>query len=235
MESMIEEYKKTGIIHHACLIEGENEEVFAGLCKLFEKEMDFLTIGNPDFWHGEFNTFGINDGRKIKELQTRKAVSGGKQIFIISAKFFTTEAQNSLLKVFEEPTENTHFFIITPNAETLLPTLRSRMFIISGKSGPFQRCKERSFPNVDVEEFLKSSKAKRLELLKDTIEEKDKSAAVSFLNELEQSLYKKFGSSASKFEQMVFKEIIKCKKYLNGRAPSVKIILEHVALTTPFK
>ena len=58
----------------------------------------------------------------------------GKKIFIIETGFFTREAQNSLLKVFEEePTEGTHFFVFTPSAETLLPTLRSRMVILHQK------------------------------------------------------------------------------------------------------
>jgi len=204
-----------------------------GICRRYPPVIDFeskfTTSVYPvimnHFWCGEFETFGIDDGREIKELQTRKPIAHERKIFILSAKFFTTEAQNSLLKVFEEPTEGTHFFVITPNADILLPTLRSRMFILqkSASSNGKKQC------FVDVGEFLKNSKAKRLELLKDIIEEKNKNTAISFLNELEQVLYKKFGGSAPKS----LKEIIKCKKYLSGRAPSVKMILEHVALITP--
>lgn len=225
MDTIIDTYKKTGMLHHACLVEGEKEEVFVGLCDMLEKEMNFPTKGNPDFWHGEFETFGIDDGRGIKELQTRKSITHDKQIFVISAKFFTTEAQNSLLKVFEEPTEGTHFFIITPNAETLLPTLRSRMLIISEPRSNL----DSRLGSTLAEEFLRSGKAKRLELLKDIIEEKDKSAAISFLDNLERSLYKELGDLNLK----LLSEIIKCKKYLNSRAPSVKMILEHVVLITP--
>ena len=228
MDSIIDTYKKTGSLHHACLIEGENEEIFASLCNLFENEMNFSTKGNPDFWHGEFETFGIGDGRTIKEMQSRKPMEGSHKIFVIIAKSFTTEAQNSLLKVFEEPTEGTHFFIIIPNADILLPTLRSRMFVVSetsGKDRPFHLRKGRSFPEVDTEEFLKSGRAGRLSILKDIIEEKNKNTAISFLNELEQTLYKKSGYEESES----LKEILKCKKYLNGRAPSVKMILEHIS------
>lgn len=233
MDTIIDTYKKTGTLHHACLCEGKTEEVFSDICSVLEKYVNFSVKGNPDFWHGEFDTFGIEDGRKIKELQTRKAVSGGKQIFIISAEFFTNEAQNSLLKVFEEPTKNTHFFIITPNAETLLPTLRSRMLIL--RRADISKTIEDMSPVsvINIEEFLKGSKAQRLELLKDIIEEKDKSAAISFLNELEKTLYEKYIGSSSKAERDILEEIIKAKKYLNSRAPSVKIILEHIALITP--
>jgi len=228
MKSIIDTYKKTGTLHHACLIEGDKENMFVELCDFLENEMNFPVKGNPDFWHREFDTFGIDDGRGIKELQTRRAVVQERKIFIISANFFTTEAQNSLLKVFEEPTEGTHFFIITQNADTLLPTLRSRMlFINTTREGP-------SFAGgVDVKEFLKSNKANRLELLKSIIEEKDKNMAISFLNNLEEVLYKKFQGQSLKSVLISLEEIIRCKKYLNGRASSVKMLLEHLALVIP--
>lgn len=232
MDTIIDTYRKTGTLHHAYLCEGEKENVFPTLCDMLEKELDFPTKGNPDFWHAEFETFGIDDGRGIKELQTRKAIVHERKVFVIITKSFTTEAQNSLLKVFEEPTEGTHFFIITPNAEILLPTLRSRMLIISKRAALFGGKKGPPFFGVDVGEFLKSSKARRMELLKDVIEKKDKNMALSFLNELEQLLYKNFGSERNEYLEAL-NEIIKCKKYLSGRSPSVKMILEHVALITP--
>ncbi len=39
-------------------------------------------------------------------------------------------AQNAFLKLFEEPPENVYFFIITTDAQALLPTIRSRALII---------------------------------------------------------------------------------------------------------
>jgi len=233
MQTIIDIYKKTGSLHHAYLIEGKKEDVFAALHDMFENEMNFPTRGNPDFWCGEFDTFGIDDGREIKERQTREPIAHDLKIFIISANSLTTEAQNSLLKVFEEPTEGTHFFIITQNADTLLPTLRSRMYVISRQKSDLRQTDTDQVPAVDVDSFLKSAKAKRLLLLEDIIREKDKTAAIFFLNELEVALHNKFGSDVSKSEFEAFKEIIMGKKYLNGRAPSVKMILEHIVLVTP--
>ncbi len=232
MKSLIDTYKKTRTLHHACLLEGDKENIFTELRDFLENEMNFPVKGNPDFWYGEFDTFGIDDGRGIKELQTRKAVMHERKIFIISANFFTTEAQNSLLKVFEEPTEGTHFFIITQNADTLLPTLRSRMFILPKTA--LGNCQGRSLEYlVDTKEFLKSSKARRLELLKSIIEEKNKSTAISFLNNLEEVLYKKFQGRSLELVSVSLEEIIRCKKYLNGRSSSVKMLLEHLALVVP--
>ncbi len=40
-----------------------------------------------------------------------------------------------MLKVFEEPRGDTHFFMLMPTADNLLPTLKSRLFIIDEENG----------------------------------------------------------------------------------------------------
>lgn len=50
-----------------------------------------------------------------------------EKILIVSAKNFTVEAQNSLLKIIEEPPRKVYFKIISDNKNKLLPTLISRL------------------------------------------------------------------------------------------------------------
>ena len=126
-------------LHHACFLVGDTEAIFLKLKNFLEKRVGIKTSGNPDFWSGKFKTLTIDEARAIAELQERKSFVGKSlgseaskwrgKIFVIQADFITEEAQNSLLKVFEEPTSGTHFFIISPQ-DILLPTLRSRMQII---------------------------------------------------------------------------------------------------------
>lgn len=61
----------------------------------------------------------------ISESQTKYIIFG--------AKSFTNEAQNSLLKILEEPPKNIEFIIISPTKSNLLPTVRSRLPIIKGE------------------------------------------------------------------------------------------------------
>jgi len=216
-------------LHHAYLIPGNSDEVVPVLKDALASGLGVATGGNPDFWVGEFETFGIDDSRAVKAMQSRKAFAGGKKVFIVTAHFFTREAQNSLLKVFEEPTEHTHFFIITPNTESLLPTLKSRLFTLS-----VQEETDGVSPKGSVAEaFLQSGKAKRMELVSDIIESKDKNRAIMFLNELESALYRAKGAGASvdMGARQTFAEIAAYRSYLNDRSPSVKMILEHLALT----
>ena len=53
---------------------------------------------------------------------------------VIGAQEFHSVAQNSLLKVLEEPPRNIEFIIISPTKSNLLPTVRSRLPIHKGKT-----------------------------------------------------------------------------------------------------
>ena len=58
----------------------------------------------------------------ISESQTKYIVLGAEE--------FTAVAQNSLLKLLEEPPRNIEFIIISPTKSNLLPTVRSRLPIL---------------------------------------------------------------------------------------------------------
>ncbi len=97
--------------HHAYIIEGNGPEVMPALLSFLENEHGVVTRGNPDVWCKEFDSFLIDDGHALKEMQTRKGIDGERKFFIFSFSYITEEAQNTLLKILEEPTEGTHFFI----------------------------------------------------------------------------------------------------------------------------
>lgn len=61
------------------------------------------------------------------KLKITNQQSGIKRVIIIDdAQTMTTEAQNALLKLLEEPPEGTLFLLTTSNLHSLLPTIRSR-------------------------------------------------------------------------------------------------------------
>ena len=111
---------KSNNLHHAYCILGNAEDVVKELEKFFLKELKFSTKNNPDFWRGEFDVMDIADGRAIKILHQNKPTTGDKKIFVISANFITEKAQNAMLKLFEEPRGDTHFFLILPSFTKIL-------------------------------------------------------------------------------------------------------------------
>jgi len=225
-------YKQTGALHHAYLLEGVSGDSGAleKLFSLIESKLGVKTVGNPDFWYKEFETFGIGDSRDIKNLQARNVAEGALRLFVIDAKSFTTEAQNALLKVFEEPADSTHFIVIFPNKDVLLPTLRSRLFAVGFEDLDTQGDETKNL----ARKFLESTPPERFELLKSIVEEKDKDSAISFLNNLEEVLYEmQNAEGAREAYGDALREIIECKKYLNARGVSIKMILENISLVLP--
>jgi DNA polymerase III delta prime subunit len=219
MRVLIDTFKTTGNIHHAYLLEGEREGIRKELLHFIEKHLKINIIGNPDVWQSQFETFTIDDARKLREAQANKAIAGEKKIFIIETRGMTLEAQNSLLKVFEEPTPHTHFFMIVPSAEVFLPTLRSRTVIISQHN-------DTSSVSAETKEFLHASKDSRLKMIEEIIEEKDKARAIGLIDGLLKALH-------SKASPQILQELLKCRMYLHDRSPSLKLLLEHISLILP--
>lgn len=209
--------------HHAYFIHTFND-VIDKLKKFLKSEHNIDHLKNPDFFHESYESLGIDESRRIKDLHSSKGfVADSKRIFIIETKNITHEAQNSLLKMFEEPHEHSHFFIIMPSFESLLPTLRSRLNILNKK--------ENDESTDEAEKFLKLSKKEKVDfvdaLAKDISDEKaTKSDAQRFLNSLETFLYK----DGVEKNRVKLKAIIKVKDYMNDRSPSIKQLLEYIAL-----
>lgn len=233
MKLLTDTYKKTGTLHHAYAFEGNKAVIMPDLLKFFTKDFGIELKNNPDFSYQEFETFTIDDGRALQELHRRRAIAG-KKIFVISTRFVTSEAQNSLLKIFEEPGEGAHFFLIMPNTQVLIPTLRSRLVIVN--HDVLDRDSLRDVGTVGNSEaitlakrFILAGAAERLVVVKNIVEEKDKGKAIDFVTALEEMLAPRLKSSP-KENAGVLAEILTVKKYLHDRAPSVKLLLEHLCL-----
>lgn len=227
MQLLVDTYTNTGSLHHAYAIVGQRDMVKNSLLLFFEQTLGIVLRGNPDIWNETYDTLGINEARTIRAHQTKSTASDAtKKIFILSATAITHEAQNALLKIFEEPTRDTHFFLIIPDMEMLLPTLRSRLTVITRD----KTLVDTSF----AKDFLEGDISKRFAGIKDIIEDKNRMVAMELLDGLELLLHASLEPTDSVAEYaFVFSEIANCREYLRGRAPSLKLILEHIALITP--
>ncbi len=216
---------------HAYLISGECEKTIRELKSSIEELFGVETVGNPDYRLSFFETLGIDEARKLKEEQGWRAFSGREKFFVVCADAITREAQNALLKVFEEPTDGTYIFLIVPSIRQILPTLLSRVRVVRPTTYNLQPT---TF--ADAEEFLAAPVEKRLNIpfIKKLIEEKEKQSAISFFDELESVARRKLpAQKMAKADAEFFAEIIKCRGYAGDRASSVKMLLEYLSLITP--
>ncbi len=232
MKQIRENYKKRGQLHHAYGVLGAKDKVKEELFDFLKKDLKFPVTNNPDFWQGDFNVFKIIDSRAINEAHLNMPIKYERKVFVISANFMTKDAQNSLLKIFEEPRADTIFFLILPSISGLLPTLKSRLIISKGE-GKF------ATPLAQAEEFLNAKVGKRLtqvaKIVKDIKDEKlNKSDAITFLKNIEKviksTLKVKNAHNARSGSLLAIEDIEKAISYANDESPSIKVILEHLAL-----
>ncbi len=208
-------------IHHAYGLFGDRKQILNEIVTFLEEDLCFDTKGNPDFWLGEFNVLKIDESRSLALKHLNKPVKNDRKFFVISTNFITKDAQNSLLKMFEEPQADTVFFLIAPETIVLLPTLKSRLISYYPISTKIE-------DNQSVV-FLKGNLGKRLkitaDLLKDLKDEKiTKSEIIDFLKKVEKEL-------KEKRNLLGIEDLEKAISYSNDESPSIKVILEHLAVT----
>lgn len=212
-------------LHHAYLIESGYEEIRDEILLFLEgfKDRELIEI--------KTDAFKIEDARNLKFLGSEKSYVAGKKIFVISANSILREAQNAMLKLFEEPIPDTHFFVIVPDINSLLKTLVSRFYVI---------LREKEKPEKEAIEFSKMPVAQRLAFIKnklakfedeETITDSARAEALRFLNSLESALHQKMSRGTLDIES--FEQIFKVREMLRMPGSSIKNLLESVALIVP--
>ena len=223
---MISKHLDKDNLHHAYLIEGDREVVVPEILE-FVKGMEVTEI--------KLDNFKIEDARNLKLYEAFKAFDN-KKAFVISANSFLLEAQNAMLKMFEEPIENTHFFLILPEVSGLLKTFISRFYFISQKTvfGEEINCLEKfiKMPLRDRLEFIKELVAKPEDEDEEVVDlNSTRAKALKFLNALESTLHSKV--SKGTFDMSVFHQIFKVREFLRMPGSSAKTLMESVALVVP--
>ncbi len=236
---LIEDILNNDNLHHAYLIEGENCEILSSLHGFLNK-IGYKTSSNPDFIEIKVDSIKIDEARNIKSMSESKIYSNdpsAKKIFLISTNNLLIEAQNTLLKIFEEPASQTHYFFILPNIDGLLKTFVSRFYVIKDLTST-----DKNLKNKEAENFIKMNLKERIDFIKEFIKEEDeedisldsaRSRSVNFIDSLEYILYKNFLKDFKKNKPGFFDQLFKARKYLRQPGSSTKSLLESVALCIP--
>ncbi|MFZ3044175.1 MAG: hypothetical protein WA058_03690 [Minisyncoccia bacterium] len=219
--------------HHAFVIEAESEEGITIAQTWAEKELGIQVKGNPDVAVMQLGLLSVDDARRVTELAAGAPFAGEHKVVIISASRAYHEAQNALLKVFEEPPKGTYLFLIMPSLGGLLPTLRSRVQILNDSNvGP-----PRSYIPEAAEEFMKGSGEERSAIIKRLTSGKDdekkrelRSEAIAIINDIEAAAYR---SQISVKHAELLADIAELRGHLYDRSAPVKMILEHLSLVIP--
>ena len=213
-------------MHHAYVYAGR-QTLLGALARDARARFRFASEHDPDVRVESYEKFGVDDAAALKALSSLRSVSG-RALFVLGIGSSTTEAQQALLKLFEEPQVGSMFVLLAPHG-ALIPTLRSRTM-------PYPAELEEQKNSAAAKKFLSEAPTSRsaavAALLKD--EEGARERARDFVDVIERELYVRLQKShATPHVRAGLEDIAKVRSYLSDRSPSLKMLLEHLAATLP--
>ncbi|MBU0749980.1 hypothetical protein KKH15_00490, partial [Patescibacteria group bacterium] len=217
--------------HHAFFYEGDLEQGIAATALYAEEELKIPAHGNPDVITIRYGLFSVDDARKLTELAYQNPVNGSHKVIALAAGRIFHEAQNALLKLFEETPEGTTLILIIPSKGILLETLQSRLLPLPGDHN-------RTISSEEIETFLKSTPDEQAKVIAKIVDrskserpEADKQAArleaLTLAENIERAAYaQRLAGNRSK-ELMVFlDDLAHFIPLLHDRSAPIKLIYE---------
>lgn len=211
--------------HHAIFFEGNFKTDIDAVINFIAKDLEFGEEGNPDILIFTSEKLGVEKAREIRQYSQSLPLKEKFLHIIVGFDSATLEAQNALLKSFEEPGVATKFYLLVPSLKSIIPTLKSRLMVVvlpnKFESVLFKK---------EISEFIKSGKGNRLKIVEkisdDLKEEKLlKSDIYIFLKVLKDEIMKDY-----KKNKELISNISTAEKYLESSS-SVKQLLSLVALS----
>jgi hypothetical protein len=220
--------------HHAYFYAGEREAGIASALSYAKEELGLAGENNPDIVVFRYGLFSVDEARRVIRLADQAAVTGDQKLIVIAAERLFHEAQNALLKLFEEPPPGTTLVLIVPSLGILLATLRSRMLVLGGGE-------ESTY--VEAREFLNAAPAVREKLVEklltraksDKDEEKQaaRGEALRLLEGLQAVAYDAWKKKPTDELQLFLRDLERFIPILHERSAPLKLIFEHLLLVVP--
>ena len=135
INNKLSELYQSNKMHHCLLLNGQKG---IGKCS-FSQEFINNQLNSNNIYHnslyidnGDKRDITIDKIRSIKDFVNKSSINNcDKFIIIDSICIANLSAQNSILKILEEPNPGNYFFLICHNINQILATIKSRSYIIN--------------------------------------------------------------------------------------------------------
>lgn len=178
-----------------------------------------VALEHPDVWYVS-EKMGIEAIKKIREhLLFKSTLSSKKFVIIDPADNLTVDAQNGLLKILEEPSEQTEILLMVNQVDNLITTIRSRCeikYLLISETLPDN--------NAQIPELLSKDIADRLEMI-EKIEDK-KQLLIDLLRFYHQNL----NSSAKDLSSI--KALLTAEIWVKHNV-AAKAVLDYIMIVLP--
>lgn len=220
--------------HHAYLYAGERTAGIAAVRAFADAE----GIRPVDCTVFEYGLFSVDDARDIARFVSQAPVGGDKKLVGIATGRIFHEAQNALLKVFEEPAEGTVVALIVPVEGMVLPTLRSRLISLpsTGATEPHDAAAVFLAMNAKERETSIAKLLQRARSDKDTEKQAARLEAVTLVSGITHIVYelrKRAGNTSVPELDLLLNDLTRFMPLLHERAAPLKPLFEHLLIVLP--
>jgi hypothetical protein len=222
--------------HHAYLVTGDIEAGIHDALRFAERVLGASPAGNPDVVLLRYGLFSVEDARLFQDAVMRAPVRGDKKVVIAAADRFFFQAQNALLKTFEEPPHGTVLILVLPSEGIVLPTLRSRLLPLPGEGSA-------NGMSALTTEFIEAGEAGREKLIakllerakSDKIAEKDaaRAEALALVDGFTVAAYAAHKKSPSPSLAAFLSDLDRFTPIMHESAAPLKQIFEHLLIVAP--
>lgn len=210
---------------------GDIEAGIADATLYGEEVLGLPPLANPDvvvFRHG---LFSVEDARRVGETAAHAPLAHTHTLTVIAAERIYHEAQNALLKLFEEPPAHAALVLVVPAEGQLLPTLRSRMLPLPRRADVPS---ERQHPFISAGPVEREKMiAKLLDRARSGSDEDKQTARAEAIRIVEDLIRALYVQEESVERTLLLRELDRFLPILHERSAPLKLIFEHLLLVLP--
>ncbi len=217
---------------HAYAVEGDRASGIAAARAYAAEALGLKGDTHPDIIVLEYGLFSVDDAREVARFASSSPIQGDKKLVLIAATRIFHEAQNALLKLFEEPPTGVTLVLCVPSLGQLLPTLRSRMLVLPSGTA-INGAKE--FLALDTEGKGKYV-AKLLERTKSDKDEEKQHARGELIQLVEGITRAAYAARLKKESEeltLLLQDLDTFLPILHERSAPLKLIFEHLLIVLP--
>jgi DNA polymerase III delta prime subunit len=212
--------------HHAYVVSSPTHTV---------EELKNIAYTYVDFSHvlpEDTHTFTFLEGSvdEVRALQERaaRALRGETALFIIQSVTLSAQAQNALLKLFEDGALHACFFVSVPSVRALLPTMLSRVSIVEIPASEYVQA------IAVAQKILTAELYERLTLIEFLYDASEEERA-SFMAVLVAACERAYANKKITDKELAraLHTCVKTKKYLTMQGSMKKMLLEAYVLVLP--
>lgn len=224
--------------HHAYVYGGDRARGIKSTRLYAADTLGLTGEQHPDLVVLEFGLFSVDDAREVARFAANQPVAGEHKLIAIAATRVFHEAQNALLKLFEEPAPGTTLVLIVPSIGMLLPTLLSRVLplpVEAEEESPDIAEQFLALPASDREKFL-SKLVDRSKSDKDEEKQAARGDAIALAEGLMRAAYHKREKTRGDMRAEIdafLEDITTFMPLFHERSAPLKLMFEHLALTLP--